>query len=669
MANRRRSFDHSREYEDKRTWDLCDRSKVSRRISYHNDQRSDPEGGHDIHRSSIRRDYTRLDDDRPRSPPPPANVTSYGSNRKPSTAGSPPWHDSELKGLIDFLCDKMWWRVQCEHERKKEQKLYADRERCPPSNPETVHYSDILRLQIEQCQKARKKYSDRMSIADDKFMAGITQLVERHAPGTLNSPGATNSGVQIEKVDVKLETLRKTVDALVKQRKKEQEESNKLSSTTSAKLLATTAAQSELSKETDELRKSLELERLRNDRLEKRLEEMEQKFNSLSQRQDKLAQDTASNTQSGKAMAEDSVQITKELRRLDSIAVNTVTRGELKMALEQFDDVISSSAVASHMSRQEALSFTSGNKTRQYLRQLSSIIEDIKSSLGYDAGSTIPQCIVNLQGQVSSCTESIQSHSKQSSIMSEALKTLEESICSLQYTREQKQEHSPSPPSPPPPSKTITIATTSLLPTPPTPPPPQLLSASNAVSQQDIDTQMARLSATLTGDIQKKMQEKLAQVAQQLGSFIDKERCERERASDKANNACSKVESLSQSIDGLNKHVHDSVQKLDSLCGHILTQLRQYNDGLRSFDSRLQHLAMEHAHNVEELALQVRVVNTWQSNFTTKPLYLDIVGHINRTLPNGIHSRVSTLASRVDAVESQLKEGEATSLKKRKLQE
>ncbi|KAG5979208.1 hypothetical protein E4U55_005454 [Claviceps digitariae] len=659
--NRRRSLEHESQYEEGREWDLCDRRKAARRSSYHNDRRLEPERRHDSNRSSIRRD-TRFDDGQPcSSSSGKPNSPSSATMQQAGTASSPSSRDVELKGLVESLCDKMWWRVQCEHEKKKEKKLCADRERCPPSNPESVHYSDILSMQIEQCQKARKRFSDRMSAADDKFLTGIAQLMERHAPRTLSPLEATtNSDAQKEKLDTKLESLRETVDASVKQRKQEQEENKKLSASTSAKLSATTAAQVKLSKETDELKKSLELERQRNNRLEKMLEDMEQKFNSLSQKQDKLAQESASNTLSAKDMAENSVKIAHMLQRLDHVSVNTVTMGELKMALEQFDDVITSPIDASYMGRQDDQPLPSGRKTREYLQQLSSIVEEIKSSLGCDADGTVPQCIANLQGQVSSCTKSIQSHSKQISIMSETLKTLES--LSLQSAGEQKQEQSPSPPA--------TAKTTIPLPLRPPPPP---LSVSDAASQQDIDTQMARLSATLTEDIQKKMQEKLAKVAEQLGSFIDKERCEREQASKKADLACSRVESLCQSVDELKKYMHDSVHKLDSLCVHILTQLQLHKDGMGSLDSRLQLLAMEHAHNAEEVAMQLRVVNTWQSNFTTKPLYLDIVGHINRTLPNGINSRVSMLASRVDAVENQLRIGEATAaaagLKRRKMTE
>ncbi|KAG5922755.1 hypothetical protein E4U42_005357 [Claviceps africana] len=668
MMNRRQSSDHNSQCEDGKDWGTCSRREISRRNSYHVDRRSDLDRRQDINRSSIRRDFTRSDDGRSRSPTSLVNATGCGSSRKSDSpsfatmqqagaASCPPWRE-----LTELLCDKMWCRVQCEQEKKREKKLCDDRGRCPPGNPETTHYSDILRLQIERCQKTRKKWSDLMNTADDKLMAGIVQLMESHAPHMLTSAEAANSGVEKEKLDVKLESLRQTVDAWVKQGKQDQEENNKLSASTTFKLSATTAAQAKLSKETEELKKSLELERQRNDRLAKRLEDIEHKFNALSQEQDKLAQETASNSLScGENMTECSGKMKQVMQRLDAISVNTITRGELSSALEQFDNVMAPPADASYTGRQEAEAqgLPNGHKTRNYLRQLSTALDHVSSSLGGNADGAVPQCIADLQDQVSSCAESTQSQFKEILMISQSLKTLEESISCLESAAREKQKQSPAlPPAPPPPSSTTT---TPLLPTPP----PLPLSASHGVSQQDVDMQMTRLAATLTDSIQKNMQEKLAKVAEQLGSFIDKERREREQASHKADDSCSKVESLQQSVDELRKYTHDSSSKQDMMCDYLINQLKQHKEGMASFDSRLQHVAMEHAQTADEVAMQLRVVNTWQSNFTTKPLYLDIVNHITKTLPNGLIRQVAVLAARVDALESQLRMSEAATKRPR----
>ncbi|KAG6025785.1 hypothetical protein E4U41_001455 [Claviceps citrina] len=661
--------------EDRRDSGSYDPRRSSGGSSYHNDRRSESERRRDSNRSSNHRDYTDTG-----SPPPPANATSHGlreipnsvpfaTMHQPAAAISPPWRDSELKAVIEDFCDKMWWRVQFEHERKREKKLHGDRERCPPNNPETAQYSDLLRFEIERCQKARKICSDRMNVAEDKLMAGIAHLMERYATHTHAAPpgpGATNSHVPKEEVEAMSENLRGTVDASVKKRVRE--ETEKFTSSTCSKLAANTAVQTELLKETDELKKRLDLERQRNDKLkesldlerkrsdklEKKLENMEQKLNRLSQRQDRLAEEAASTTvQHGKDMGEVSVQMKQAFQRLDSISLNSVTTGELKIALEQMDDVIASPADVPHAGRPETQPAPSGSKTRLCLRQLSRAVEDLKSSLGCDAGSTVPPCIAELQDRVSSCTTSIQAQCKQSSAMSETLRTLEQSTCSLQSARCHKQEQSPPPPPPPLP-----------------PPPPSLPLAhhAHAVSPQDLDKQMTQLSKTLMGDIKKHMQEELVGVVTKIGHFIDQERREREQASVKADLSCDKVEALCRGVDELRKYTHDWVHKLDGLCVHTLEQLRHHKDGMVSFDARLQHVAMEHAGHAEEVAMQLRVLNTWQSNFTTRGLYREIVEHITRTLPTGLTSQMAVLSARVDAVEGHLRAGEAA-LKKRKLHE
>ncbi|KAF4582067.1 chromosome segregation protein SMC-like [Ophiocordyceps camponoti-floridani] len=74
---------------------------------------------------------------------------------------------------------------------------------------------------------------------------------------------------------------------------------------------------------------------------------------------------------------------------------------------------------------------------------------------------------------------------------------------------------------------------------------------------------------------------------------------------------------------------------------------------------------------VEELALQVRSVQTWQNNFTTRPLYEDIVSHITQTLPNGVWAQMTSLSNKIDKVESTLalwEERDGVSAKKRRIQ-
>lgn len=631
MSDRRRSFDHDGRHEDRRNPGSHGSKKDLRRSSYNYDRR------HDTKRSGSYRDSSRFEDDQSPSTAtdkhPSLPSTKTATMHQAGLANSPPHYEPDMRSLIDIFCDKVWWLMQCEQERKKEKKLLADRERCPPGNPETLHYSDILRLQIEQCQKAKKKCSDRMNMADDKLVAGIVHLMEKYAPRSQIPPAPGDSDVQKEDIDATLESFRGTLHASVNQRIEEEVE----------KLRAST--QSRLRRETEELKKSLESERQRNDRLEKRLEDMEQKFKSLSQRQDMLSRETAFD-QATKDMAEASTKLKQVFARLDRVSVNSVTKGDLSTALEKFDDAV---ATPLNSATTDASS-TPGGKTALRLQQLSSALDDIKFGLGHDAGSAAPPCILHLQNQVSSGAELIQDQSEKSEIMSETIKTLRGSISSLQLAKHSAQVPLPSPA---PATATVTATATA---------PPQ--TTSHMISQEDLDIKIARMSTSLVEDIKGK----LATVVKELGSFIDNERREREKSSVQAHESCAQVESLRQGVDELRTYTHTSIHRLDKMDRHHVMQLQLHRDAMASFDSRLQLLAMEHAGSAEEVALQLRVLNKWQSNFTTKPMYREIVDHITKTLPTGTIRQLSALSLRLDAVESQLGTSSDGTLKKRKTQ-
>ncbi|KAG5974384.1 hypothetical protein E4U58_003172 [Claviceps cyperi] len=663
----------------------------------HNDG---PRSNDDVYRGGDYRDYRRFDDDQrspiptgPRSLQPLPRTMSYDRSKRPLSpppktmhqagpARSNPARDSELKDLAELLCDKMWWRVQFEHEKKREKKLTADRERCPPGNTETAHYSEVLQQQIEQCQKARKRFADRMNMAEDKFIAGIAQLVEGYAPGMLPPSGLARSGVRDEEFDARLDNLRKALETSVKQRIQENQEIKKAAVSTSTNLSTTSAGQVKLQKETDELKKSLQSEKQRNDRLEKKLQDMEQRLDNMSQQQDKLAQDAAANKFSGKNKAEDSHKISQLMQKLDAISVNTITRRELKIALEDFDDAVAPSLDdASPTDGPEVQSLPNGNRTRQYLRNLSSALEEIKSSLEWQTGSEPPRCIADLQAQVSSCTDLTQSTSKQSAAISESLKALEVTMCALQSARQATGSQSllhPLPQRPPQPTSAFTYTSTTMAHSSPTPP-RQSFAAGHAVTQQDLDKQLTQQDLDkqleeFSTKIMDKLQAKVNRLAGRFGKYLDADRKERvevgkntELALEKADLAFNKAESLGRGLEEFRVFVHEAIRRHDGLSVRVLAMLQQQNESLGSFSDRLQSLAGEHDRNQEEVALQLRVMNAWQSNFTTKPLYKDIVDEITRTLPNGVIKQVAMLNSRLGAVEGQLKGGEEP-VKRRRVQ-
>ncbi|KAK2605959.1 hypothetical protein QQS21_003685 [Conoideocrella luteorostrata] len=537
--------------------------------------------------------------------------------------------EAEVKSLVDLLCDRMWWFMQCEQENKKEKKLRADQDRCPPGNSESTPLSDILSIQIEQSQKARKKCSDRINASDSKLLLGIGRFMEKQP--ACQSAAAQENGVKMDDLEDQLESFRRSFKASYDKHLEEE-------------IVKVNDSFQSLQKETTELKKCLAVEKQRNDKLEKRLEELEQKFDSQSKKQDNLIQAASSKDKDviDKAVAdvaENSEKLKHAHKRLDDLFFDFVNKEELANALRQFDDRASSYLDGTTSTGQEEAGSAPGCKTRLCLQQLSDSFSRLESSPQQDVENSTLQCVITLQKKVEGFAETTQNQSEQNKLTSSALKSLEDSLSRMSslYSEMNSVRNQPNNPSPAP-----------------------------TTSQSDVDDKIQRLSASLKEDVKAMMQKRLAKVATDLGSFIDKERLEREKTSEKAEKSSATVQLLHQTVDQLRTLATASVGRLNGQVDQQARAIHSCNDSIAAFDSRLQHLARENAEYAEALAMQLQVVNTWQCNFTTKPLYRDIVEHINATMPTATVTQISLLNSRVDAIEGLLKYDDGA-MRKRKL--
>ncbi|PHH69364.1 hypothetical protein CDD80_6793 [Ophiocordyceps camponoti-rufipedis] len=173
--------------------------------------------------------------------------------------------------------------------------------------------------------------------------------------------------------------------------------------------------------------------------------------------------------------------------------------------------------------------------------------------------------------------------------------------------------------------------------------------------------------------VQREFQTLLADLVPFLGTTVKNEvRKEKQAIAELTEEATSKLARLRSEVDKLK--VEEWAIKLEHTA-QMASQAKQGNasalekmDGLESaWQTACATMKME----VEELALQVRSVQTWQNNFTTKPLYEDIVSHITQTLPNGVWEQMTSLRNKVNKVESTLalwEERDGTGAKKRRIQ-
>ncbi|RDA90182.1 hypothetical protein CP533_1022 [Ophiocordyceps camponoti-saundersi (nom. inval.)] len=91
------------------------------------------------------------------------------------------------------------------------------------------------------------------------------------------------------------------------------------------------------------------------------------------------------------------------------------------------------------------------------------------------------------------------------------------------------------------------------------------------------------------------------------------------------------------------------------------------NERIEMLDSALQTTKGMTKTEVEEVRFQLRNLQEWQNNFTTRPLYKDIVAHITETLPNSVWTQIRTLTGRINDLQALLENlGDASSAKRRR---
>lgn len=532
-----------------------------------------------------------------------------------------------MKHLVELLCDRMYWYMQRDHQDKKVKKMQNELDRCRPGYPETSNHADVLKLQMDQTSREKQKCCDRLNGADGKLLDHLVTFVDKQGERLLSTQ---NHGVKSEDVDSRLETLRGSLLEQFHTRLKE--ESGHLGN----------SVRSQLQEETAELKLSLEQEKERNDRLQTKMEEMEKALLTLEQRHTSLTEETLKNNSArlqldGKLVAVGN-KLTQLSGRIDGIMRNTVTTEALSSALEQFDSILSAFD-KSTVSEQWGFSKEAGMKTRRLLQTIVEDLNSVKLSLRSETPAASSQKVADLQNELNSCVNMVESHSKQHSSISETLKSIEDILKQVTLAQENDTGQRSLPGSP---------------------------SKAALEVDQILDQKFQPFSASIADRVKTMMQEKLNEVARDLGTFVNNERVAREHASAAAEDSLTIASTLRQDVDVLRDGVHASMWKLDCELGEQKKQIHWCNEGLASFDRRLQRTAAEGGDSVEKLELQLRVVNAWQSNFTTASLYQDITKHITDTLPLTMLQKINSVTSRLEAIEAYFKMNNDGTPRKRK---
>ncbi|GAO14250.1 hypothetical protein UVI_02001190 [Ustilaginoidea virens] len=539
-----------------------------------------------------------------------------------------PQRDGELKRLLDLQSDRTWCFVQYEQEGKREKKFQNDLSRCPPSSVESAPYVNILKHQVEQCQKNRKKYLEHINLLDSKFISASYKFLDKYVRS--EEPVTQDNAVKREEVEARLEGFRAGLKSSFG--KQLDDAVDKIKS-----------SQSTLESENRGLKRSLEEEKERNDRLERRLELLDQKLNTLSRAHSGLSTEVASQQgQMDSEMAKWTIEQKEVLGRLEWLSLNTVGKADVSETLKELDSMMSSDDSSRASKQSQNMDNAPGCKTRAQLRKLADTVESIKSILhSNEADSSLPM-IQNVQRDIKDCAKDIKTQSTQCAQMSEAIRSLEASLRSDKHSRQ--------------PASRASSASSNHKGPPDT------------TAPDVMEERLQRLSDSLASHIKADMQLKLNKVATEIGSFVDKERCKTQEAADKAEKSQVEAQSLRRDVDQLKGDFSSFTAWSRSQLAALDTGMQVCNDALTNLDARLRDASKESAEHLQALAVQLQVLHAWQANFTTKPLYRDIVEHINATLPKGIPRQVSALTDRISALEGMRRQDDEAEWRKRKLQ-
>ncbi|KAI5466905.1 hypothetical protein BGZ63DRAFT_11375 [Mariannaea sp. PMI_226] len=215
-----------------------------------------------------------------------------------------------------------------------------------------------------------------------------------------------------------------------------------------------------------------------------------------------------------------------------------------------------------------------------------------------------------------------------------------------------------------------------------------------ATSSSGVEADLRKMVKSLLQQVKKEIktdtitdtQQRLNAIAERTGKYMDVERGERISVSEdvkkvdsrvsnldtKIKNADLRLEEVAASVTEIkrkNRAVDDKVVDLDvkvlslersrdgvrrdiANCTSDLEGIRQQNYSRKREMGKLDNDLQGISQSLENNQLQLLHLNSWQSNFSTKQFYDEIVEHIASVLPNSVTDRLRMLSERVDSLES-----------------
>lgn len=289
---------------------------------------------------------------------------------------------------------------------------------------------------------------------------------------------------------------------------------------------------------------------------------------------------------------------TKVMARVDEAKNDLVTRDQLVEALQDFDANVSAGA-GPILDRPVAwLGTRTGQRTRQKLTSIEKATERVRSALQTDEADELPPCVQVVRTDVERHEMAMKEHSKHQAEAKRAMERVEQAVAKLEAEMAERTAGA---------------------------------GAAQASAEYILQVTKQPLMTAMGG----------------ISKFINDERDERRKDGEQAKQTAADLARLRGEYVKLVEDNKGLVLRLGSSLDASLKRLAAVEADLAAVQS-------EGASQFDELQLQMKSVQTWQNNFTTRPLFNDIVKQMRETIPSGYTEQLRELTSRMQEIEGQV---------------
>ncbi|KAM4059920.1 hypothetical protein HRG_002461 [Hirsutella rhossiliensis] len=586
-----------------------------------------------------------------------------------------------------------------------------------PLLPDFGSASELLKQQKDLAEEEKAKCCSRLDAADEKLQMAVQQLVGRlpqPKPDDIARPQSEHKPSERPATDLesRLSAAQKSAEASFA--KMLADESSMIKESLRTEFDAQTA---ELRAQAAELKAQLVIEKIRNETLKKDMKALEHRVDDSakddpradSQKPGQGSQIHAT-SETRRAAAPEAkaaeMQAEKALALATKIKEETrdlVSRNELDEALRKLDKTMSLPEDGSEDDELHDPWPVPGEGTALKLRALASKLRNLESSVGEQDVKQMALHIQTLKTEVDGHAEAIKQQADQQLEAKSAIQTLKTETDGHAEAIKQQADQQLEAKSAIQTLKTETDGHAEAI----KQQADQQLEAKSAI--QTMEFSLAKLSASqLTespaemregvqgavsneasadvsevapanasdshiqqisrAEVESVLRDFLPTISSKLADFLKEEKVKRESVAKEGEKTADAAAALRVDLDNLKQECIRSLQELAHQFSKVNSDVVSSKHRLEILETTCPASRAETKSELDELAMQVRDVHSWQNNFTTRPLYKDIVDHINATLPNGVLNQLKGLAARVAGIEGYLHAAEGGDAKKRKVQ-